>query len=309
MPTPLEPSPLEQYIAPAGERHGLWRLVAGVVLILAGWFLWTVLVMAAYVLYRMVTDPPMERALEALGELVNAGGPASVLFQLTTFAGIWPATWAVLKLLHRQRFATLFSPEGGVRWRDFLGGLVLAAAFSAATLTAALVTVGMPERTELAAETWLMWLVPLALLVFLQASGEEMIFRGYMLQRLAARFRAPLIWAGAPALLFGFAHYSGGDKLGISWHYVVVTAAFGLAAAALVWRTGSLAVAMGLHTGMNLFAIAGLGVKGVLEGTQLFLYEESKAALLFTVDGIATLVILAFVLSPLCPFGARRAAA
>lgn len=303
------PTPLELYAAPAAARPGLWRLIVGIVLILAGWFLWTVLVMSAYVVYQIAAGLPVNVALESLGRLVGAAGPVGVLFQLATFAGIWPAAWVVVRLLHGQRFGTLFSPEARLRWGEFGGGLMLAAAFSAATLTFALVVVGLPERTDLPAAGWLMALGPLALLIFLQASGEELVFRGYMLQQLALRWRSPLVWAGVPAALFGLAHYTGGTALGIGWHYVVVTAVFGLAAAALVWRTGSLAAAMGLHTGMNLFAVAGVGVSGVLEGTQLFLYDAAAARVLFTADGVATALILLFVLSPLCPFGPRRAPA
>lgn len=309
MPTQSVSTPLDLYAAAATARRGLWRLIPGILLIVVGWFLWTIVVMGAYVVYRIAGGLPIDQALEALGGLVGAGGPTAVLFQLTTFAGIWPATWAALRLLHAQPFSTLFSPEGRIRWRDFAGGLLLAAAFSAATLAFAFTTVGLPERTGLPLAAWLSALAPLAVLVFLQASGEELIFRGYMLQQLAARFRTPLVWAGVPALLFGLAHYQGGAALGIGWHYVAVTAGFGLAAAALVWRTGSLAAAMGLHTGMNLFAISGVGVEGVLEGTQLYLYEPSMADVLFTIDGVATLLILLFVLSPLCPFGPRQMAA
>lgn len=302
-------TPLELYVARSGAPSGLgslWRVLLGVLVILVGWFLWTVVVMIAFVIYQIASGVPVNVALESLGRLVGAAGPVGVLFQLATFAGIWPATWAALRLLHAQPFGTLFSPERRIRWRDFGGGLLLAAAFSALTIAVALVAVGMPARTELSAGAWLAALAPLAVLVFLQASGEELIFRGYLLQQLAARFRTPVIWAAVPAILFGFAHYSGGTQLGIGWHYVVVTALFGITAAALVWRTGSLAAAMGLHTGMNLLAIGGMGVEGVLEGTQLFVYGRDSAALLFSIDGVATALILAFVLSPLCPFGPRE---
>ncbi len=168
-----------------------------------------------------------------------------------------------------------------------------------------LAVAGMPERTDLPLSAWAMAFAPLAVMVFLQASAEELIFRGYILQQLAARWRNPLVWAALPAFLFGLAHYSSGAQLGIGWHYVAVTLMFGLAAAALVWRTGSIAAAMGLHTGMNLFSLSGVGMEGVIEGTQLFLYDASGAKTLFIADGAATLAILLFVLSPLCPFRAR----
>ncbi len=302
-------TPLERYVAPAAGPGGFWRVVVGIVVILVVWFAWTVVVMSSYVIWQVAAGMAIPEALESLGVMIEAGGPISVLFQLATFAGIWPGIYVVVRGLHDQRFGTLFSPEARIRWGEFGGGFLLAAVFSAVTLTLALAIVGIPERTAIAPATWLAAMLPLAVLVFLQASGEEMIFRGYLLQQLALRFRTPLVWAGAPALLFGFAHYSGGAPLGIGWHYVLVTAVFGLAAAALVWRTGSLAAAMGLHTGMNIFAISGIGVKGVLEGNQLWLYEPTEAAALFTVDGVATFLILIFVLSPLCPFGPRRAVA
>ena len=223
-------------------------------------------------------------------------------------AGIWPSTWAAVRLLHHQRFRTLISPERRIRWNEFGGGLLLAISFWLITMVVALAVVGAPVRTNLSMGAWLITLAPLAILVFIQASAEELIFRGYMLQQLAARWRSPLIWGALPAVLFGLAHYSGGAQLGIGWHYVVVTVLFGLAAAALVWRTGSLSAAMGLHVGMNLFALSTVGLEGVIEGTQLFLYDRSAARILFTADGLGTLAILLLVLSPLSPFGPRPGA-
>ncbi len=298
-------TPLEFYAAPGTARRGLWRLFVGIVVIAAGWFGWTVVVMVAFVLYKLAGGLGVREALTALTAFLDTTSPASVIFQLATFAGIWPATWAALRLLHGQPFATLLSPEGRMRWGDFGRGLALAAGFWVITMAFGLAIVGMPARTDLALSAWVLAFAPLAVMVFFQASAEELIFRGYILQQLAARWRNPLIWAALPAFLFGLAHYSSGSELGIGWHYVAVTLLFGLAAAALVWRTGSLAAAMGLHTGMNLFSLSGVGLEGVIEGTQLFLYDASGAEILFAADGAATLCILLFVLSPMCPFRAR----
>ncbi len=298
-------TPLEFYAAPGWARPGLWRLFVGVVVIAAGWFGWTVVVMSAFVLYKLAGGLGIREALSTLNQFIGTGSPVSVILQLATFAGIWPATWAALKLLHGQPFGTLLSPEGRMRWGDFGRGLLLAAGFWVITIVVGLAVVGAPTRTDLALSAWAMALAPLAVMVFFQASAEELIFRGYILQQLAARWRNPLVWAALPAFLFGLAHFSSGAQLGIGWHYVAVTLLFGLAAAALVWRTGSLAAAMGLHTGMNLFSLSGVGVEGVIEGTQLFLYDTSVAKILFFADGAATLCILLFVVSPLCPFRAR----
>jgi membrane protease YdiL (CAAX protease family) len=287
---------------------GMRRMVVGIFLILTGWLMWTILVMAIFVIYKIASGLEVKVALTAMSSFVDSTSPASVIFQLATFIGIWPATWGVAKFLHRQPFGTLFSPEGWMRWGDFGRGLLLAAGFWVASLLVGSVVVGLPVRTDLPLEAWAMALAPLAIMVFFQASAEELIFRGYILQQLAVRWRSPLIWGALPAFLFGLAHYSSGTELGVSWEYVAVTFMFGITAAALVWRTGSLAAAMGLHTGMNLFSLSATGLEGVVEGTQLFLYDASGAKTLFYADGAATLCLLLFVLSPLCPFRAPEIA-
>lgn len=302
-------TPLDIYAAPGSARPGLWRMFVGFALVLAGWLVWTIVVMIVTTLINLGRGLELRAALEAMRVLVESPTPSGVLFKLITFVGIWPATWAALKLMHGQAFGTLFSPESRIRWRDFGGGLVLAGGFWLVTMLIGIAVVGLPERTELPLGTWLAAFAPLAVLVFFQASGEEIIFRGYILQQLAARYRSPVIWAFLPAFLFGLLHYSSGAALGIGWHYVAVTTLFGLAAAALVWRTGSLAAAMGLHTGMNIFSLSAIGLEGIIEGTQLYLYDGTGAEILFLADGAATLTILLFVLSPLCPFRARAAAA
>ncbi len=246
--------------------------------------------------------------MTALTGLIEISGPISVIFQLATFAGVWPSAWVVTKLLHSQRFGTLLSPEGRMRWGDFGRGLLLATGFWVLTMLFGLAVVGLPQRTDLALATWAMAFAPLAVMVFLQASAEELIFRGYILQQLAARWRNPLIWGALPAFLFGlgalFQRFRTGDRLALCGGDPAVRT--GSLAAALVWRTGSLAAAMGLHTGMNLFALSGVGMEGIIEGTQLFLYDTSNAKTLFLADGISTFCILLFVLSPMSPFKTRE---
>ncbi len=270
---------------------------------------WASLAMIGFVLIHLAKGEEVNAALATLGGFLRAGGPGPVLFQLLTFAGIWPGVWLALRLLHRQPFMTVIAPERRMRWAEFFGGLAMAGAFWVPTMAAGIALVGWPERADIDLRTWLVMLPPLVAVIFLQASGEELVFRGYILQQLAARFRSPLVWALVPALLFGLAHYANGEAIGIGWQYVLATALFGVTAAALVWRTGSLAAAMGLHTGMNILALGGVGVRGVIEGSQLFLYDSAGARPLFYLDELATAAILLLVLSPLCPFRPRVVAA
>ena len=54
---------------------------------------------------------------------------------------------------------------------------------------------------------WLV-LLPLSLsAIIVQCAAEEIVFRGYLQQQLAARFRHPAIWIGLPSVLFALGHY------------------------------------------------------------------------------------------------------
>lgn len=65
-----------------------------------------------------------------------------------------------------------------------------------------------PMQPQLPLGRWLT-LLPLSLLAILvQVSAEELLFRGYLQQQLAARFASPLVWMVVPSALFALGHYS-----------------------------------------------------------------------------------------------------
>lgn len=89
------------------------------------------------------------------------------------------------------------------------------------------------------------WLINNALLVTL---AEEALFRGYVQQRLAERWRhrAWGAWAAltVAAVLFGLAHYAGG------WQWMLLASLAGLAYGA-AYRYGGLSAAVLAHLGLN----------------------------------------------------------
>ena len=89
------------------------------------------------------------------------------------------------------------------------------------------------------------WLINNALLVTL---AEEALFRGYVQQQLATRWRQHGwgAWAalGVAAILFGLAHFAGG------WQWMLLAAIAG-AAYGVAYRYGGLAAAVLAHLGLN----------------------------------------------------------
>src|SRR5690606_23395048 len=116
---------------------------------------------------------------------------------------------------------------------------------------------------------WLL-LLPLSLTaVLVQTSAEEILFRGYIQQQLAARFASPLIWMVAPAVIFGLLHYR--PDAGANGGLIMLWAAgFALAAADLTARAGTLGPAIALHFMSNTSALLILSAEGTLSGLALF---------------------------------------
>jgi len=299
----------DAYVAPAAPKRALWRLILGLLIVVIGWVAWTILVLGLHVLLDVLGGMDLTVALGRLEGLIEGGSPEAIAWLLATFIGIWLALWIALSVLHKRSLGSVIAPDGAVSTGAFGFGLVLAALFTVVSMVIALIIGGAPARTELGFADWMPWLAPLAILVLIQASAEEAIFRGYMVQGLAVRFRSAVIWGGLPAVLFGLLHYAP-DLPGIGGLlYPLITFLFGLAATVLVWRSGSLAAAMGLHTGINIFGLTVVGLEGHLTGAQLWAFPIEKAEPLMLGDALATALLLGFVLSPLCPRPGRDASA
>ncbi|WP_377194634.1 CPBP family intramembrane glutamic endopeptidase [Ruegeria meonggei] len=141
---------------------------------------------------------------------------------------------------------------------------------------------GQPLEQNLEFSHWLVFL-PLALgAVFIQTSAEEVLFRGYMQQCLAARFRSPIIWMGVPSLLFAAGHYAPGIAGENAMLIAVWSCVFGLCAADLTARAGTLGPAIALHFFNNIVALLFISLPDSLSGLALYLfpYDMSDTSVL-----------------------------
>ena len=127
-----------------------------------------------------------------------------------------------------------------------------------------------PFTRNLAFGTWLL-LLPLSLLaVLVQVSAEEIVFRGYVQQQLAARFKSPLIWMVLPSILFAAGHYlpemTGDNALLIA----IWAGVFGILMADLTARSGSLGPAIAVHFWNNASAMLIVSLPDELSGLALY---------------------------------------
>lgn len=255
------------YIAPARPRAELWRTALGFLLIVAVYL--GGMAAVAGLIWALVSIDALEAGLIRLAE---GEDPVAVLILLGTFAGGWLGTWMVARWLHGRSLGSLLGRAPRVLADFVLGAAVL---FVVGGGLGALALPWLPALEPATPPAAWLALLPLALAgVLIQTGAEELVFRGYLQQQLAARIAQPLVWMVLPSILFGLAHFSPETSGEATWLVVAVTGLFGLMAADLTARSGNLGMAWGLHFANNVLAIMVVSAMPGLDGLALFRLAE-----------------------------------
>jgi membrane protease YdiL (CAAX protease family) len=179
--------------------------------------------------------------------------PAALLYLNLVLASMVLVTWFILRFVHRMRPRWLASVVPRMRWRFFFVCLMLAVvALVAQILVGFLIPSGSEtgqggHLNDFTLGTALSALVVL-LTTPLQATGEEYLFRGYLLMAFGSLFRNRWVAIVVTATLFALAH--GVQNFPLFFDRF----AFGLIAGWLVTKTGGLEAGIALHILNNFLA-------------------------------------------------------
>ena len=267
----MQYDPYEPLILPARPSASLWTLSAGVLMtILICWILNYILWIAVFALLPGDLSASLSTALD------NARTPGGVVISLCLFALLSAALAISMRALHQRGLMSLVGPLplAIYQFRRVGVGLIL---FFAVTALLPMPDDLVPTE-NLDFSRWL-GLLPLALFgLLIQTSAEELVFRGYLQSQLAARFPQPLIWIGVPSALFGLLHYDPSLPFLNATVVVLWATLFGLAAADLTARAGTLGPAIALHMVNNFSAIAIAAPEGPFDGLALYTFPFSLAS-------------------------------
>ncbi len=249
------------FVAPAKERPEIWRFVLGLALIAA------IYALCIAILFGLLILTSGWDGAQAWMTRMNTGGtPTSALLILATFIGMGLGPALAARWLHGRSFGSLFGRRLPVL-RDFSIAFLICGAVYA-------VMAALPSETaptaNLDLSLWLSFL-PLALVgILIQTGAEEVLFRGYLQQQLAARFASPIIWMILPSALFALGHYQPQIFGENAWAIVAAVALFAILAADLTAKTGNIGAAWGFHFANNCVAILFFAMDGPLSGLALY---------------------------------------
>ena len=260
-------APHDAFVLPARRSPQLGRLVMG---ILAVEFLFAIAL--------TLLGTGLNRISPSFAESFFYGDtPLGLLTQLCSFALLGVCVNLILVKQHDWRLLTAIGPLEPA-FRNMIACLLAVALLFLSVEI-------LPPWHDIDAGTtrrnlilWAMT-VPFAMIALLiQTGAEELFYRGYIQQQLAARFPRAIVWMTVPNLLFAASHWDNGSTQAESLQYVIWAFFFGLAASDLTARTGNLGAAIGFHLANNAYVFLLFGQRfGSESGLALFLFPPEVA--------------------------------
>jgi membrane protease YdiL (CAAX protease family) len=256
-----------RFVLPARARSEPKLLVIGILLVEV-MYLASVHLMEPFLQLVPLANP---------AEVAGGSTPRGLLVQLYSFLALGLAVVLVSRKLHGRGLASLIGqPSLAVQQMLQVTLLLTIGTLAIEFIPPDVELLSLLQMRPLG--PWLA-LLPVALLALLiQTGAEELFYRGYVQQQLAARFDQPWVWLVLPSLLFASAHYTPELPPVEAAHYMIWAFCFGLAAADLTARSGTLGPAIGFHLVNNALAFLLFGQAGGMDsGLALFLFPADPA--------------------------------
>jgi membrane protease YdiL (CAAX protease family) len=230
------------------------------------------------------------------------GSQLSVLYLLSSFGLLTFGVIVALRVAHHRGFLAVLGNWQLFR-QQFVAVFIMLLLINLAILVLPPWSVGAPIEPNVSFSDWMLVLPFAVAAILIQVSAEEIFFRGYLQQQLAARFSSPVIWLFVPSALFGLGHYmpeiTGENALVLA----VWAGLFGLAMADITARAGTLGPAVAIHFMHNAVAILFVSVEDNLSGLSLYFLKID----LDDADAVRALFPIEFMTILLSWLGARLA--
>lgn len=157
------------------------------------------------------------------------------------------------EFIHKRRFVSLINTVSKVDWKRMLKGAgIWFAIMAIGSLIELIIDPGSVEVTF--NPNTFIFLLLLSLLVFpLQASFEELFFRGYLMQTVGLLTKKPLIPLMVTSVIFAVLHFWNGTDTIASVDIVLQVFIIGLTLGIITLGENRLETAMGVHIANNIF--------------------------------------------------------
>lgn len=233
----------------SGENN-FWRYFFSIILI------WGAPIILGIMLLIFITTYLMAQGVNPnlLAESFMSDPLTFMLFMGFTYVISLIFIYIGVRYIHQRKFLSIITTKSTFNWkRLFKGGLVWFALLTAG-LIVSLVLDPASLQFNFNLVPFILILV-LCLLIFpIQASFEELFFRGYLMQGLGLLTKKPVVLLIVTSLIFALPHYFNGSYTILSVDIVIQAFILGLTLGIITLGENGLETAMGVHIFNNIFA-------------------------------------------------------
>ena len=158
-----------------------------------------------------------------------------------------------IRFIHKKKFLSLINTGKNIKWNRILKGAGLWAGIMVIFTLMSLMFHDSNLSLNFNPGSFLLLLI-LSLLVFpIQASFEEIFFRGYLMQAIGLITKKPVVPLILTSLIFGVIHFFNGTNVTTSITIVFSATILGLMLGIIVLGENGLETAMGAHIANNMY--------------------------------------------------------
>lgn len=302
---PEKELPFNNLFLNAGVVNGYnhwWMYVFGISLAIFGYFIYQVFMIVPLLnaaLQNGVKFTEIQANPEVLFDPEKTGMSKNVLLALLlgmfvfSLAGLYIA----VKKIHKKPFRSIVTAYDNIRYKRFWFAFALWGAIIIITTMIGYVLDKESYTLQFNPEHFFILLGISLLLLPIQTTTEEIIFRGYMMQGLSQVFKNGLTPLIITSIMFGMVHMSNPEAKSFGWMLMLpYYSLFGFFLGFITLLDEGLELALGIHCANNL--VSGLLVtspNGVLKTDSIFITNTENPSLeLLTWFIMASLTFIIF---------------
>jgi hypothetical protein len=234
-------------------QHEWWRYVVGVIIAIAGVFMFSVPHVLAIGIKQLQGDVDISKLEDINYVLTLFESNLNLIFLLLPFVGGLVCLLLAVKYVHKQTIVSLTTSRKKIDWKRFWFVFFFWGIISSSIVLADYFTSPDDYLLNFNLKPFLILCVIAIILVPIQTSFEEYLFRGYLMQGLGVLAKNRWVPLLITSVVFGMLHIANPEVEKLGYTIMVYYIGTGLFLGIMTLMDEGMELSLGFHAANNLF--------------------------------------------------------
>lgn len=278
--------------------HDWWRYLLGVVIAIVGIGIFSVPHGLAVAMKQMQGEVDMDKMQDVNYLMGLFESNLNLVFLLLPFAGGLLGLFLAVKLLHKQSITQLTTSRNKIDWKRFWFAFLLWGIVSSSMIVIGYFLTPEDFVVNFNLKPFLILCAIAILLIPIQTSFEEYLFRGYLMQGIGVLVKNKWLPLIITSTVFGLLHIANPEVDVMGNQIMIFYIGTGLFLGILTLMDDGMELALGFHLANNLFTALLVTADWTAFQTHSILKDMSDP----TESGVGEIMIPVFVIFPILLF-------